>query len=95
MLWLPSTQVITDIFQDFSKLSKAKVEKYLLILSIIEENSREYQDIKGQLKSILEELKILNKQEDSDEDVDYDIEEEAENSGAQGDALSRMMRAGA
>ena len=45
---------------DLDKISKDQVEKYLLILSIIEENLKEYASIKSQLTDILNEVKAIN-----------------------------------
>ncbi|KAJ3196289.1 Cation channel sperm-associated protein 4 [Irineochytrium annulatum] len=76
---------------DFEKISKAKIENYLLILSIIEENLKEYSRLKDQIAEIQFELKLINTPigvDEEEENVEAVHEEEAE-----GDALSRWMAA--
>ncbi|KAJ3099789.1 Cation channel sperm-associated protein 4 [Phlyctochytrium planicorne] len=72
---------------DFEKVSKAKVENYFLILSIIEENLREYSKLKEQISEIQFELKLINTSiVIEDEDENEEIHEDDE-----GDALSRWL----
>ncbi|KAI9355083.1 Ion transport protein-domain-containing protein [Zopfochytrium polystomum] len=51
---------IPFVIPDFEKISKAKVENYFLVLSIIEENLREYLQLKEKLHEILTELRVVN-----------------------------------
>ncbi|KAJ3210006.1 Cation channel sperm-associated protein 4 [Dinochytrium kinnereticum] len=72
---------------DFEKISKAKVENYFLILTIIEENLKEYARLKEQISEIQFELKLINTSiaiEDEEENDEIHDEEE-------GDALSRWL----
>ncbi|KAJ3023382.1 UNVERIFIED_CONTAM: Cation channel sperm-associated protein 4 [Siphonaria sp. JEL0065] len=76
---------------DFDKVSKAKVENYFLVLSILEENLKEFVHLKNKLRDIQFELRLINTTvhpEEEDEDATYEdarIEDE-------GDALSRWIK---
>lgn len=76
---------------DFEKISKAKVENYFLILTIIEENLKEFAALKDQLQNILIELREVNSAlvVGEEDEVDNNF-----SSGVNdGDALSRWMKA--
>ncbi|KAJ3330707.1 Cation channel sperm-associated protein 4, partial [Blyttiomyces sp. JEL0837] len=75
---------------DFDKISKAKVENYYLILTIMEENLKEYVRLKDQLQEILFELRVINASLGLDEDEDdLGASREMED---EGDALTRMLK---
>ncbi|KAI9144928.1 Ion transport protein-domain-containing protein [Paraphysoderma sedebokerense] len=81
---------------EFNRITQSKLETYFLILMIIEENLKEYVDLKEKLNEILLELKLIN----SDIQAPAPPEEdEAEDEGELGDAeldvgdpLSRLIR---
>ncbi|KAL7746544.1 Cation channel sperm-associated protein 4 [Sorochytrium milnesiophthora] len=82
---------------DFDRITESKMQKYFLLLSIIEENLREYLHIKEQLNEILMELKVINSAARTAETrLDADYEEGEEEVDAEdpdmGDPLSRLLR---
>ncbi|KXS17239.1 hypothetical protein M427DRAFT_68641 [Gonapodya prolifera JEL478] len=84
---------------DFDKLSKSKLDNYFLVLTVLEENMREYLELKEQLQEVLMELKLINGPlavpADAEEDGldDGDDGSDSEDGGDDGgDALSQWMR---
>ncbi|KAJ3403660.1 Cation channel sperm-associated protein 4 [Chytridiales sp. JEL 0842] len=80
---------------DFDKISKGKIENYLLVLSILEENLREFAELKEKIEKIQFEVKFINESDevvmDNDEDGDR---EQLEGLDRAGDALSRWIERG-
>ncbi len=65
--------------EDFGKLSREKLNNYLLLLSVIEQNLVEYTNIKKELAKVLEEVKACNVKEETDDfgyEVDIDDDED-------------------
>ncbi|KAI9223935.1 Ion transport protein-domain-containing protein [Blastocladiella britannica] len=78
----------------FDRITETRLENYYLLLMIIEDNLKEYVQIKEQLNEILGELKEINKnvqhddgQEDALDNDDDDFVEELDT----GDALTRLI----
>lgn len=62
-----------------TKVSKDKLEKYFMVLSLLEDNMKRYKELKGELGPIVTETKELNaniNEDDEDEDEDLDFEDE-------------------
>ncbi|ORY40200.1 hypothetical protein BCR33DRAFT_852918 [Rhizoclosmatium globosum] len=76
---------------DFDKISKAKVENYFLLLSILEENLKEFVHLKNKLRDIQFELRLINTVSADDEDGEASDEELKVDD--EGDALSRWLQA--
>ncbi|TPX73826.1 hypothetical protein CcCBS67573_g04905 [Chytriomyces confervae] len=78
---------------DFDKISKTKVENYFLLLTIIEENLREFNTLRSKLRDIQFEVRMANSRPsgESEEDIVED-EEAAREKEDEGDALSRWIK---
>ncbi|KNE68099.1 hypothetical protein AMAG_13268 [Allomyces macrogynus ATCC 38327] len=78
---------------EFDRITESKLEKYYLLLMVIEENLKEYVQIKQSLNEILREIKDINAdRDDGDEDLDADMEEDEEEPDMNaGDALTRLI----
>ncbi|KAJ3067713.1 Cation channel sperm-associated protein 4 [Podochytrium sp. JEL0797] len=78
---------------DFDKISKAKVENYLLVLNILEENLKEFAALKNRLREIQTEVKRVNTTAHPEEDDLLELDDEELKVEDEGDALSRWMKA--
>ncbi|KAI8829508.1 Ion transport protein-domain-containing protein [Chytriomyces cf. hyalinus JEL632] len=78
---------------DFDKISKTKVENYFLLLTIIEENLREFNTLRSKLRDIQFEVRMANSRPsgESEEDIVED-EDAAREKEDEGDALSRWIK---
>ncbi|KAI8809047.1 Ion transport protein-domain-containing protein [Cladochytrium replicatum] len=85
------TQIPFEI-PDFNQFSKAKLENYFVILSIIEENLVEYIALKDMLSEILIELKLFNSDIPSPEEFEgVEDQQDEELDLEDGDVLSRWI----
>ncbi|ORZ31641.1 Ion transport protein-domain-containing protein [Catenaria anguillulae PL171] len=78
---------------EFDRITESKLENYYLLLMVIEENLKEYVQIKEQLNEILLELKVINENREEeifDEQLANDEEEDFEELDT-GDALTRLI----
>ncbi|KAL2914925.1 Cation channel sperm-associated protein 4 [Polyrhizophydium stewartii] len=87
---------------NFDNVSKERLEKYLTVLSVIEENMAEYMRLKEELRKLQIELKQANQKHETPEidddaadaaDADADADEfDEKDPDFHGDVLTRLMR---
>jgi len=78
---------------NFDNFSVAKIERYFLILSIVEKNLGEYVDLKVKIEEILSEVQEVNKDEFSDEEEDeFEWGDDGGEREEEGDAMATWMK---